>query len=1448
MKTKSLLNAKKITKYWKDQTPPNLLALRSQKQKFTDPYFPPNQNSITSRDSKGNFIDSVLGPEMLEEMEEENPGSSTRLIWKRATEILPKWEVFEGKIEFNDVNQGSLGDCYFLSAITALTEFPYLISEKFRTVKFNIEGYYEMIFFFYFEWQIVFVDDYFPYDPNNKNWAYALPHKNELWAMLIEKAWAKLNGGYSNAIGGIVSEPISCLTGFPTDYIVHNDYENDELFEKIENANKEGTIMSSASKGDEDIEKKGLIMGHAYTLMKAKAWRERQLYLIQLRNPWGEKEWTGNWSDNSNKWTDEYKKFFGYVNSDDGIFWIDIEDYMSNFEATYICYLLYESIIKSYYFEYEKYFEKPVIFNLHILEKAKTSICILFKNWRFNRDTHNVIHPFSLILAKYNKDKEIEKVYCKWSSVDDIELIETLEPGFYLLWGYSPIEGVVNDKKFKFTIQISCIKNFECEFLGVDEDFLLIQHILLENYKITGANNINTSKDYFLGNDKNLNKGGLNTLLLYNKSESWLEITATPKNLKNVLLFPPYRGMNSIKITIPPKQSAAIIGIRLSNKATSFSYAFQLSMHNEKKPIPKEESFDDFLKTEISNTDHETIRTNRRKFVPMTVAKSEVPDLDSSKFFPAEVIRKNTTRIEKITLDSLKKEYPKEFEKLFNCFKEENNKKLTWEKIPTEDGIYLGQIDEKGNFQGLGILIWKNGTKFLGNFKQHKMEGLGIILDDKDNLIYEGEFSQGKKNGTGKLYFSENEFYQGTFVNDIIEGKGIYQFKNGDVWEGTFKNNCKHGVGIMTYKATNKKYLVKFDMDNYMGGKILEDEIKKELEKTKEEIKKVKEEMEKKKGLTFNVGTFKKFLSNNFENILEKLYDKRQNIKSSILVQPAEEIKETPEQKKHRIFLENIEKFKKTEPFMIEQFLNLRPINNFEEDLIFVENQKGIKYLGGISNGLKKGRGGLFDGNIYHFGYFNNDKPAGYFLKYGKDKKIIFQGYLDQNYHIVKEGKIYFPNGDKYIGSFQNDQLHGWGTYYFSKGDSWTGPFYNGKFHGVGKYFYENGLLTEYITYNQNKVVGRNNLQREDYSSPGSEKFFMNVKNYYPGVYEHLLIIPPYREAKSDLRWELYKFNEGNIYIGQLSSDNAFCGRCCFIYKDSPITYYVGYIRNQEFNGEGAYYDKDWNVVYQGKFERNKRTGFGTAVQNDKSVYYGEFSNDLPNGDGVYYFPNGSRFEGHFINGEKNDKGYLINENNTTKQEIIYKNGNVIEQGDIEECNKASYQKKIHKEFEELYKKYPIYVKMFMKLKPTKDTLVLVRGIKEDIDGLYIGEMNSIGFKHGRGVLLSPHGKTFYVGYFNNNMKEGHGIIYYEQNKPKYIGNFKRNKLCGKGRFYYTNGEKLEGEFNQVGEGKGIYTFADGASWKGNFYAWTLHGEGEYFSKDGVSYGIKKYHLNNYIG
>ena len=58
-----------------------------------------------------------------------------------------------------------------------------------------------------------------------------------------------------------------------------------------------------------------------------------------------------------------------------------------------------------------------------------------------------------------------------------------------------------------------------------------------------------------------------------------------------------------------------------------------------------------------------------------------------------------------------------------------------------------------------------------------------------------------------------------------------------------------------------------------------------------------------------------------------------------------------------------------------------------------------------------------------------------------------------------------------------------------------------------------------------------------------------------------------------------------------------------------------------------------------------------------------------------------------------------------------------------------------------------------MNIKATKDTYMLKKGIKQEVSGVYIGEMNSIGFKHGRGVLVNTYDKTFYVGYFLNNEK-----------------------------------------------------------------------------------------------
>ena len=204
------------------------------------------------------------------------------------------------------------------------------------------------------------------------------------------------------------------------------------------------------------------------------------------------------------------------------------------------------------------------------------------------------------------------------------------------------------------------------------------------------------------------------------------------------------------------------------------------------------------------------------------------------------------------------------------------------------------------------------------------------------------------------------------------------------------------------------------------------------------------------------------------------------------------------------------------------------------------------------------------------------------------------------------------------------------------------------------------------------------------------------------------------------------------------------------------------------------------------------------------------------------------------------------------KQEIVYNNGNIIEQGEIFDYKKSKYKKLYKAQFNDFEKEckklgYEKYMNLMMNIKPTKETYMLKKGIKEEVGGIYIGEMNSIGFKYGRGVYIDNNTKMYYVGNFVNDEKHGKGINYYPDGKEQYIGEYKRNKTIGKGEFRYKNGEVLQGSFNLAGEGNGVYTFEDGAYWKGSFYAWTLNGNGMYYAKDGRCLGQKTYEYNTAI-
>ena len=147
----------------------------------------------------------------------------------------------------NDVVQGSLGDCWFISALSVIVTRDELLRGGQRGLiidpdviidrdiasalskgvyppifhRFRMKGIYVLRFFKNFEWIYVIIDDRIIVDRKT-----ALPvfgsctNKNEIWVPLIEKAYAKLHGCYENLISGYVDEGIQELTGFQPEKIL----------------------------------------------------------------------------------------------------------------------------------------------------------------------------------------------------------------------------------------------------------------------------------------------------------------------------------------------------------------------------------------------------------------------------------------------------------------------------------------------------------------------------------------------------------------------------------------------------------------------------------------------------------------------------------------------------------------------------------------------------------------------------------------------------------------------------------------------------------------------------------------------------------------------------------------------------------------------------------------------------------------------------------------------------------------------------------------------------------------------------------------------------------------------------------------------------------------------------------------------------------------------------
>ncbi|XP_071961866.1 calpain-9-like isoform X2 [Antedon mediterranea] len=271
-------------------------------------------------------------------------------VWQRPGEIVDNPEFFVGGASRFDIEQGMLGDCWFLAAVASLSlqqNLLHRVCPAEQTFKRDYAGIFHFQFWQYGEWVDVVVDDRLPTYNGELVFVHS-KEKTEFWSALMEKAYAKLHGSYEALKGGNVVEAMADFTGGVAEAIDLREKTPKKLFKTMISAFKRSSQMGcsiEAVPGQvEAKQNNGLICGHAYTITGVTKVnlrsRQKDVRLVRVRNPWGKSEWNGAWSDESREWeavSAQEKKQLGLETSDDGEFWMEFRDFTREFMRLDIC-------------------------------------------------------------------------------------------------------------------------------------------------------------------------------------------------------------------------------------------------------------------------------------------------------------------------------------------------------------------------------------------------------------------------------------------------------------------------------------------------------------------------------------------------------------------------------------------------------------------------------------------------------------------------------------------------------------------------------------------------------------------------------------------------------------------------------------------------------------------------------------------------------------------------------------------------------------------------------------------------------------------------------------------------------------------------------------------------------------------------------------------------------
>lgn len=116
-------------------------------------------------------------------------------------------------------------------------------------------------------------------------------------------------------------------------------------------------------------------------------------------------------------------------------------------------------------------------------------------------------------------------------------------------------------------------------------------------------------------------------------------------------------------------------------------------------------------------------------------------------------------------------------------------------RFQDDNAVYEGEFDSDLR-EGIGIEIWRDGSRYAGEFRKSMKDGYGEHTWP-DSTSYAGKWSANQLSGAGKYIAKDGRLYEGQWHHSAINGFGVYTWPSGWKYEGQYVLDKKHGFGVI---------------------------------------------------------------------------------------------------------------------------------------------------------------------------------------------------------------------------------------------------------------------------------------------------------------------------------------------------------------------------------------------------------------------------------------------------------------------------------------------------------------------------------------------------------------------------------------------------------------------------------------------------------------------------